>query len=1219
MSHESNSGEEHDEALSGLICEYLHALEAGRQPDRAELLAAHPGLADDLAEFFAAHDQFGGIAAPLRQATRTTATGGPPYGAPNDTNGKAVLADPPSGPDHAAHLAGVVEELGRLGDFQMVREVGRGGMGIVYEAVQISLKRRVALKVLPFAGALDPKQLQRFKNESQAAAHLTHQHIVPVYFVGCERGVHFYAMQYIDGQTLAQVIAELRQLAAPGEDNRLPVNGPTPAAEAVAPGRNPSPAAADEERTSPYRPHLLPPGSAAQETVPQAALTTEGSHRTAAYFRTVARLGEQAAEALHHAHEMGVVHRDVKPGNLLLDGRANVWVTDFGLARMQTEASLTLSGDLVGTLRYMSPEQALANRVAIDHRTDVYSLGATLYELLVLRPTFAGRERQELLRQIAFDEPAPLRRLNKAIPAELETVVLKALEKRPEDRYATAKELAADLRRWLEDRPIQAHRPTLAQRMRKWGRRHRLVVTAAAICLLVTLAAVVGSVGWVLGERAAQRRGAEAKVREALDAAAPGLRHGNPYDPGLIAAVQRAEAQLGTGVVGPGLGALVEQLRRDREMLVQLEQAHSQGLAGNKETPFNYAGQDQLYMQAFEGHGLKVTTLDPQEAARRLRTSAIRTHLIAALEEWAQAKSNLRRRRGECLIALADLADDDPWRRRLRRVMRRADKIELQRLARENAVLSQPAANVTLLARALRNAGAWAVAERVLRLAQQAHPSELWLNLDLAAMLRQKKRPDPAEAIRFQQAALALRPDKAGLYMDLGILLHTEGKLTEAVAAHRKATELNSDYAAAHYNLGTALADQGKFALAEGAFRKAVKLKPDFALVHANLGNALYSQGRLAEAVAAYRKAISLKSNDSISHNNLGAALHQQGNLIEAEAEYHKAIALKPNYCDAYSNLGKALRDQHNLENAVLAFRKAIQLKPNLPELHHELGNLLHSQHKLVEAEAAFGMAIRLKANYYDSYDHLGMVLAEQGKVDLAEAAFRKAICLKPDNVSAHFNLGNELSSQGKVREAIAEYKQAVRLKKSFPEAYSNLGNAFVRNGQLNEAITAFQQGSRLKDDARIHWNLGVALWKKDRLEEAAAQFRDVIRLNKDHAEAHCYLGVALERMGQPDEAIAELRKAIRLKNDFAEPHYILGNALSHKKGQLDNAIGEYREAIRLKKEYADAHFNLGNALAAKGQLANAIGQYRHAIRLKPAFGEAHCNLGQALRGRLEY
>src|SRR4029453_6520441 len=179
-------------------------------------------------------------------------------------------------------------------------------------------------------------------------------------------------------------------------------------------------------------------------TAKAGAFSTEHAAGGREYFRSVARLGVQAAEAPDHAHQLGIVHRDVKPANLLVDAGGHLWVTDFGLAQMQKDAGLTMTGDLVGTLRYMSPEQALAQRVVIDHRTDLYSLGATLYELLTLQPTFDGKDRQELLRQIAFEEPRPPRRLNKAVPAELETIVLKALEKNPADRYATAQELADD-------------------------------------------------------------------------------------------------------------------------------------------------------------------------------------------------------------------------------------------------------------------------------------------------------------------------------------------------------------------------------------------------------------------------------------------------------------------------------------------------------------------------------------------------------------------------------------------------------------------------------------------------------------------------------------------------------------------------------------------------------------------------------------------------------
>jgi WD40 repeat protein/serine/threonine protein kinase/tetratricopeptide (TPR) repeat protein len=352
---------------------------------------------------------------------------------------------------------------GCLGDFRILGEVGRGGMGVVYEAEQLSLGRRVALKVLPFAAALDPKQLQRFKNEAQAAAQLHHQGIVPVYYVGCERGVHFYAMQFVEGQSLAGLIAELRrQAGAAGRGFRpgppMDVPGPDPAA---------------------------PPA----DTRPLAGLSTERPPHGPASWRTVARLGIEAAEALEHAHQLGVVHRDVKPANLLVDARGHLWVTDFGLAQVQTQAGLTLTGDLVGTLRYMSPEQALAKRVPIDHRTDVYSLGATLYELLALEPALPGGDRQELLRQIAFEEPKPPRRLNPVVPADLETIVLKAMEKNPADRYGTAQDLADDLRRYLDEKPIRARPATLWQRAKKWARRHKPVL---AVALAVAGVALLG-------------------------------------------------------------------------------------------------------------------------------------------------------------------------------------------------------------------------------------------------------------------------------------------------------------------------------------------------------------------------------------------------------------------------------------------------------------------------------------------------------------------------------------------------------------------------------------------------------------------------------------------------------------------------------------------------------------------------------------------------------
>lgn len=396
---------------------------------------------------------------------------------------------------------------GRLGDFLLLREIGRGGMGIVFEAEQVSLGRRVAVKILPSTAALDPRQLQRFKTEAQAAAHLHHDHIVPVYAVGSEHGIHYYAMQRIEGQTLASLIEELRCVAACSQRTHvspgLPADGGLVAD--TAPTAPAGTVCAESE------------GSDTVNRLDVLLAATGGASRGPELFRRLAYLGIQAAEALEHAHQLGIVHRDVKPGNFLVDREGRLWVTDFGLARVQSAAGLTATGDVLGTLRYMSPEQALARRGIVDHRTDIYSLGITLYELLTLHPAFEGDDRQELLRQITFDEPRRPRRLNPGVPADLETIVLKAMAKCPEERYATAQELAEDLARFRAGEPIRARLVPAWQRAGKWARRYP---AAASLLLLVFLVATLGlpGVSW-LWRRAEAARGAEASAVAQLDQA----------------------------------------------------------------------------------------------------------------------------------------------------------------------------------------------------------------------------------------------------------------------------------------------------------------------------------------------------------------------------------------------------------------------------------------------------------------------------------------------------------------------------------------------------------------------------------------------------------------------------------------------------------------------------------------------------------------------------
>ena len=448
MSIEPTDTEQVEATIGSVVDEYLDQRAAGHQPDIELFVARHPDLADLIRGSLRALDVVG---------DKLDSRGG-------------VTGESP------------VKERKELGDFRILRELGSGGMGFVYEAEQLSMGRHVALKILPMAGALQEKSLQRFRNEVRAASMLDHPNIVSIYSVGEERGVHYYAMQLIRGQSLARVIEELSRtddptgcLTGDSISQILSVGSLKPSISVDDP--------TEDEIAKDVAPEVRP--SADTKAEPQAhASTLKATPRNAQYYRSVARLGIQAAEALGHAHDLGVLHRDIKPGNLMLDASANLHITDFGLARIEADAGMTMTGDLVGTLRYMSPEQALAKRVVIDHRSDIYSLGMTLYELVALRPAFGAANRQELLNQIAFDEPRKLRQLNASIPREVETIIHKALEKNPDDRYESAEEMADDLKRFLDDRPIHAKPANVFQRVNKWARRHQAAVLTAAATLI---------------------------------------------------------------------------------------------------------------------------------------------------------------------------------------------------------------------------------------------------------------------------------------------------------------------------------------------------------------------------------------------------------------------------------------------------------------------------------------------------------------------------------------------------------------------------------------------------------------------------------------------------------------------------------------------------------------------------------------------------------------
>jgi serine/threonine protein kinase/WD40 repeat protein len=381
----------------------------------------------------------------------------------------------------------------RIGNFTVRREIGRGGMGIVYEAVEEITNRKVALKILPPVSFMDRVHLRRFQNEAAIAAQLEHEHIVPFHSFGSDHGIYFYAMRLIEGQNLSQLIKIIRRhqsvstkKTVAGTTDR---NSTSITHEATDPDDSLAGSQVDTDQTH-------------RRTVIEDEFFEASSRRTSRtnqrLYKTIATLGRDAARALAYAHDNGIIHRDIKPANLLLDDHGKIWVSDFGLARILENPVGTGTGNMLGTLKYMSPEQATGRKFLIDHRTDVYSLGVTLYELLSLKPAVVGKDARTVIRELSYNDPIRLRQINPQIPVELETIISKSIAKNPHERYTSALELADDLDRFCNDQPISARPPTLAQRLRRWAAKRPTLssVIGAGIGLIFLASVAISALLW---------------------------------------------------------------------------------------------------------------------------------------------------------------------------------------------------------------------------------------------------------------------------------------------------------------------------------------------------------------------------------------------------------------------------------------------------------------------------------------------------------------------------------------------------------------------------------------------------------------------------------------------------------------------------------------------------------------------------------------------------
>jgi tetratricopeptide (TPR) repeat protein len=893
--------------------------------------------------------------------------------------------------------------------------------------------------------------------------------------------------------------------------------------------------------------------------------------------------------AVQHAHQKGIIHRDLKPSNVLIalyDGKPVPKVIDFGVAkatgpRLTDQTLYTEFGAVVGTLEYMSPEQAELNQLDIDTRSDIYSLGALLYELLT-GSTPLDRKRLkhgailEMLRVIREeDSPRPSlrlatteelpsiaacrsiepRRLSGLMRGELDWIVMKALEKDRNRRYETANCLAADLRRYLDDEPVQACPPSVWYRFHKFARRNRRALattTLLGVTLLAMVAAVAGSVGWAARDRAVREAKTAHQAQESLHAARTLI--GESKFPLARQKLAEARGRIGNDRaplrrLAEDVEALEAVLARVERFFVLIDQGHEAEISHDFE----------LGLQAASSHGSKPAPRSQKKYNREpgkavpIVLEALSLYGIMEHEDWTSTlvggpleSDQVLRIRRTAYEELAWLADDV--------VRRQEDHRSGEKMASESAA---------------RQALVY------LKKAEQAHrPTTSFYRI----RSRCRKMLAEEEASRADGQLASLTPGTFALdHYLLGQEAYDAGNKSEAIKQFEAALRLEPTSYWSLMQLGWCLSYRQPPDYAEAArvYTGCIMKRPDYHLGYHHRGIAYANLRRYEDAVADYSKAIELAPTVARAWYNRGENHGSLGQWDKALADFNRAIQLDPEYAPAWSDRGKVHRELGQLDKALADCSRAIELDPKLAVAW------------IVRAYVEFGL----------------------GQVDKVLADSSKAIELDPKHAAAWNNRGVAYDELGRLDTAIAEFSKAIELDPEYAMAWKNRGYTYLRLGQLANSLADFTKAIELDPKLVGAWNnRGIVHQRLGQLDKALADCSKAIELDPKCAAAWSSRGRVYDELGQIDRAIAEYSKAIELDPKLAKAWTNRSNA-NRRLGQLANSLADSTKAIELDPKLAGAWLNRGATSIKQGQFDKALADYSRGLELAPTDAGANNDL----------